>query len=77
MVVLAGGTNAWIDADMPSEGDPTYPADENCIDVYLRAYDRNADVEMRMQEYIDWEIALVDQISRDSDVSFRLGPILK
>jgi len=77
VVVLDGGTNAWIDADMPSEGDPTYPADENCIDVYLRAYDRNADVEMRMQEYIDWEIALVDQISRDSDVSFRLGPILK
>lgn len=71
--VLAGGTNAWLAAGLPSEGDPSYPADDACIDVYLRAYDRNTDVEARMQEYIDWEVALIAQIASDSDVRFRLG----
>jgi len=74
IVALAGGTDGWIASGLPCEGDPAYPADEACIDVYLRAYDRNTDVEKRMQEYIDWEIALVDQIARDPDVNFRLGP---
>ncbi|MBS28633.1 MAG: thiosulfate sulfurtransferase [Alphaproteobacteria bacterium] len=70
---LEGGTNAWIALGYPTEADPLVPADEECIDVYLRAYDRNADVEARMQEYIDWEIALIDQIAADDDVSFILG----
>jgi len=73
--VLAGGTNAWVAKGLPCEGDPAYPVDDACIDVYLRAYDRNTDVERRMQEYIDWEIALVDQIARDTDVRFQLGPV--
>ena len=73
--VLAGGNEAWISHGLPCASDPSYPADDACIDVYLRAYDRNTDVEARMQEYIDWEIALVDQISRDPDVIFKLGPI--
>ena len=70
MLVLSGGTNAWIAAGHASEVDPAYPADEDCIDVYLRAYDRNTDVEARMQEYIDWEVALIDQIA----VQFKMGP---
>lgn len=72
--VLEGGTDAWVAQGLPCESDRSYPPDEACIDVYLRAYDRNTDVEARMQEYIDWEIALVDQISGDPDVNFRLGP---
>lgn len=75
ILALAGGTNAWVAAGHPTEADPAYPADDDCIDVYLRAYDRNADVEARMQEYIDWEIALIDQVAADDDVSFRLGPV--
>lgn len=74
VVALAGGTDAWVAAGHPTEGDPATPADEDCIDVYLRAYDRNTDIEARMQEYIDWEIALIDQIANDPDVEFRLGP---
>ena len=73
VLVLAGGTSAWVAAGHPTEADPAYPADDDCIDVYLRAYDRNTDVEARMQEYIDWEIALVDQIAADDDVNFRMG----
>jgi rhodanese-related sulfurtransferase len=75
VLVLSGGTNAWVAAGNPTEADPAYPADEDCSDVYLRAYDRNTDVEARMQEYIDWEVALIDQIAADDDVSFRMGPI--
>lgn len=72
--VLAGGTNAWVAAGHGTEADPTTPADADCIDVYLRAYDRNTDVEARMQEYIDWEVALIDQIAADDDVQFKMGP---
>ncbi len=71
--VLAGGMNAWSTAGHASEADPQIPPDDACIDVYLRAYDRNADVEARMQEYIDWEVALIRQIADDPDVVFRLG----
>lgn len=74
VLVLSGGTNAWVAAGHSTEANPAYPADEDCIDVYLRAYDRNTDVEARMQEYIDWEIALIDQIAADDDVSFKMGP---
>ena len=74
VVVLAGGTDAWVAAGRETEASPTYPVDDDCIDVYLRAYDRNADVEAKMQEYIDWEIALIEQIASDDDVQFRLRP---
>lgn len=76
VLVLCGGTNAWVAAGHPTEADPAYPADEDCIDVYLRAYDRNTDVEARMQEYIDWEVALIDQIAADDDVTFRMGTVI-
>lgn len=75
LLVLRGGTDAWLAEGHSVESDSHYPTDEACIDVYLRAYDRNTDVEAKMQEYIDWEIALIDQIAADSDVNFRLGPL--
>ncbi|MEP4377426.1 MAG: rhodanese-like domain-containing protein [Alphaproteobacteria bacterium] len=74
ILVLSGGTNAWVAAGLETEADPTYPADKDCTDVYLRAYDRNTDVEARMQEYIDWEVALIEQIAADDDVQFKMGP---
>jgi len=73
VLVLAGGTNAWQAAGYPVDADRYSPPDEACIDVYLRAYDRNTDVEKMMQEYIDWEVALIEQIEKDPDVNFRLG----
>jgi rhodanese-related sulfurtransferase len=74
VLVLSGGTDAWLAEGHPSESSSTVPADDACVDVYLRAYDRNTDVEARMREYIDWEIALIEQIAKDPDVRFRLGP---
>ncbi len=72
---LVGGTDAWIAAGHPTDADPAIPPDEACVDVYLRAYDRNTAVEVRMQEYIDWEVALIEQIANDPDVRFSLGPL--
>jgi 3-mercaptopyruvate sulfurtransferase SseA len=72
---LVGGTDAWIAAGHPTDAAPAIPPDEACVDVYLRAYDRNTGVEARMQEYIDWEVALIEQIANDPDVRFSLGPL--
>lgn len=74
VMALEGGMQAWRKADLAVEADRTYPADEDCVDVYLRAYDRNSRVEEKMNEYLEWEVNLVRQIERDPDVGFRLPP---
>lgn len=76
VLVLKDGTDGWQAAGYRVETDPYHPSDDACIDVYLRAYDRNTDVEAQMQEYIDWEIGLIKQIKSDSDVNFRLGAVV-
>ena len=43
-------------------------------DVSYKAYDHTAKIEDRMQEYLTWEIDLMKQIERDSDVRFRAFP---
>ena len=41
-------------------------------DVWYKPYDHGDDVaEQHMRDYLTWEIALVEQIDRDSTVSFR------
>jgi len=71
--VVAGGTAAWEAAGLPMAagmGDPLAAPD----DVYMRPYDKEAgreEMERRMNAYLTWEIALVDQISRDGGISFR------
>jgi rhodanese-related sulfurtransferase len=71
--VLEGGNAAWKAAGRPMVADRTYPADEDCIDFYLRAYDRNSGVEEAMKAYLTWEIGLVDDIVRDGTVHFGTG----
>ncbi len=53
--------SAWIEAD------------EDCIDFYLRPYDRNSGVEEAMNAYLSWEIDLVHEIRRDGTVHFGVG----
>jgi len=71
--VLAGGTNAWKAAGQPLEKNRLIPADEDCIDFYLRPYDRNSGVEEAMHAYLSWEIDLVHEIERDGTVRFGSG----
>ena len=67
---LAGGTAAWDAAGHPLDSDRTNPSDEECIDVYLRPYDRNSGVEAAMRAYLSWEINLVHETERDGMVAF-------
>lgn len=71
--VLEGGTAAWKAAGHPMAQDRTDPADEDCIDFYLRPYDRNSGVEEAMNAYLSWEIDLVHEIERDGTVHFGVG----
>lgn len=67
--VLAGGTGAWKSAGLPLEEGETRMW-EPAEDVYYKPYDRKSQVEQAMQDYLDWEVALVDKTGRDSDARF-------
>ncbi len=68
--VLKGGTDAWRAAGLPLETGMTRIADTT-DDVWYRPYDRTANVEEAMRDYLSWEVNLVEQIARDDDVGFR------
>ena len=67
---LEGGTAAWHAFGRPLVKDRTQPADEACVDFYLRPYDRNSGVGEAMKAYLSWEIDLVKEIDRDGTVRF-------
>ena len=71
--LLQGGTAAWRAAGLPLEQGLTHLADTT-DDVWYRPYDRTANVEEAMQDYLSWEVNLVTQIERDDDVNFRTFP---
>lgn len=70
VLALAGGTAAWRAAGGAIEADRGVPADAECVDAYLRPYDRNSGVEDAMRAYLSWEIDLVREIARDGTVKF-------
>jgi rhodanese-related sulfurtransferase/predicted metal-dependent enzyme (double-stranded beta helix superfamily) len=71
---LEGGTAAWRAAGYPldrgGEGRWLEPPE----DVYYKPYDHKTQVEAAMQDYLQWEIALLEQIARDPDCGFREAP---
>ncbi|MCA8927447.1 MAG: thiosulfate sulfurtransferase [Alphaproteobacteria bacterium] len=69
VTALAGGTAAWVAAGYPLEAGESHMASEP-NDVWLKPYERKGTVEDFMNEYLTWEIALVDQIKRDDTVTF-------
>ena len=72
---LQGGTAGWIAAGGIPLADRRDPRDEDCVDAYLRPYDRNSGVEAAMQAYLSWEIDLVHEIERDGTVAFGKGGV--
>ncbi|SDD16001.1 rhodanese-like domain-containing protein [Belnapia rosea] len=68
--LLAGGLAAWREAGLPLAANRRTPEDADCIDTYLRPYDRNEGVEAAMHEYLSWEIDLVHEVARDGDARF-------
>ena len=43
-------------------------------DVYYKPYEHQARIESAMQDYLQWEVALLEQIRRDPDCRFRDFP---
>jgi rhodanese-related sulfurtransferase len=67
--VLEGGMKAWRAAGLAVETGQTQMADPP-TDVWYRPYDFKDDVEAAMKRYLDWEVDLVAQVTRDGDARF-------
>jgi rhodanese-related sulfurtransferase len=70
---LEGGTATWKAAGLPLESGETCML-EPPEDVYYKPYDHQSQVEAAMQDYLQWEVALVEQIRHDPDCRFRDFP---
>jgi len=68
-LALAGGTDAWRAAGLPLEAGTARMACE-ADDVYYRPYDRQSQIEQAMKDYLDWEVALVEQLRREDYLRF-------
>ena len=66
---LAGGNAAWTRAGHPVEAGDARMADEP-IDAWLKPYERAAGIGAAMQDYLAWEIDLIDRIKRDGTCRF-------
>ena len=67
---LDGGTEAWRAAGLPLEDGETKML-EPPEDVYYKPYDHKAQIEAAMQDYLQWEVTLLEQIRRDPACRFR------
>jgi rhodanese-related sulfurtransferase len=68
--VLEGGTAAWVDAGFPVE-EGIEQAISPLKDLWYKPYERPGAPEKAMQEYLDWEVALVEQVKKDGTVDFK------
>lgn len=68
--VLDGGNAAWFAAGLPVE-EGIVNATTTLDDVWYKPYDHASDYEKHARDYLDWEVALVEQIRRDPTVRFR------
>jgi rhodanese-related sulfurtransferase len=68
--VLTGGVAAWAEAGLALESGATRMADPP-DDKWLRPYEKDWGVEQAMQDYLSWEVALLEQIERDGTARFR------
>jgi len=67
--VLAGGTAAWIAAQLPlQEGETALAVPRT--DRYRRPYEGTDNPREAMQAYLDWEFGLVEQLGRDGTHGF-------
>ena len=73
VLALEGGTEAWRAAALPLERGATRML-QPPEDVYYKPYDHQAQIEAAMHDYLQWEVALLEQIRRDPDCRFRDFP---
>ena len=72
IVVLEGGTDAWIEAGFPTEESPDTPSNADLIDHLVWVAGRRTGNQAEMQQYLDWEHQLISQLERDGDAPFRI-----
>ena len=70
VTVLEGGNAAWRGPTESGVERATTTRD----DVWYKPYDHTADYLKHAREYLDWEVALVEQIKRDPAIRFRAFP---
>jgi rhodanese-related sulfurtransferase len=68
---LAGGTKAWTDSGRPLESGADRMASPP-DDIRLKAREQSGSVEAAMNEYLAWEIDLVNQMAADDDHRFKI-----
>jgi rhodanese-related sulfurtransferase len=70
--VLEGGNKAWRAAKLATESGMSRPTTA-LDDVWYKPYDHEhaSDYEKHARAYLDWEVALVEQIRRDPAIRFR------
>ena len=68
---LKGGNAAWAALGFPLSTDAKM-ADEP-LDVWLKPYERAGDPKAAMNEYLSWEIDLLERIKRDATTNFTAG----
>ena len=71
VMLVSGGTQAWVEAGLPLETGATRMADQP-DDVFLSPRDRGQNREDAMREYLAWEINLVKDMASDDDHRFRI-----
>ena len=69
VLVLTGGSAAWVAAGKPVESDATRLASP-LIDRYRRPYEGTDNRAEAMQAYLDWEFGLVEQLGKDGTHGF-------
>jgi len=67
VLVLDGGNASWTGAWESGVERATTTRD----DVWYKPYDHGADYLKHARDYLDWEVALVEQIKRDPTIRFR------
>lgn len=68
---LAGGTKAWTDSGRSLESGTDKMASPP-DDIRLKAREQSGSVETAMNEYLAWEIDLVNQMAADDDHRFKI-----
>lgn len=68
--VLEGGNAAWFSAGFAT-GSGLERATTEANDVWYKPYDHASDYEKHARAYLNWEVALVDQIRRDPTIRFQ------
>ncbi len=68
--VLKGGNAIWFALKLPTEAGIEHSTTAT-DDVWYKPYDHARDYEKHARAYLSWEVALVEQIKRDSTIRFR------